>query len=258
MSPDLVLDNDAKKRRFKRLKNIGRKKSGKSEVTSNHYKSNTKKKLLFGNTGQFQIDPPKPTKPDMEDKDMEEEDTESLLEFVKDTAVVTDVERIYQELASNKSSLDPETGLLLSCQVPTITATSSHTVTSYPEDPLAEVEVEDKTILKYIHKKFRPMQPPPSGGGRRDISASAMIRSVSIRTIHAMEASLEDILEDSLEDRAQVQQRRSVIVRRQEQEQEHPLNTTIDIEFEARQHGTQHNNFPGLEREALGIFPICV
>ena len=151
------------------------------------------------------------------------------------------------------------------------------------------MEAEDQTILKYIHKKFRPlhsMQPPPSGGDRGDISASAVIRRVTIRTSQPMEASfessfeasmeasfegsleanceanleasfgdrleasLEDILEDSfvdsfearqganleasLENRSKVQQRKSVIVRRQEQEQ--PLDTTIDIEFEVRHH----------------------
>ena len=49
-----------------------------------------------------------------------------------------------------------------------------------------------------------------------------------------LEASKEDSFEDSFENRSQVQQRRSVIVRRQEQEQ--PLDATIDIEFEVRHH----------------------
>ena len=97
----------------------------------------------------------------------------------------------------------------------------------------SEEYVEDQTILKYIHKKFRPMQPPPSGGDGGDIPASAVIRSVSIRSSRDMGARLEGILEASLEDRAQVQQRRSVIVRRQELEQ--PLNNTIEIEFEVSQ-----------------------
>ena len=119
------------------------------------------------------------------------------------------------------------------------------------------MELEDQTILKYIHKKFRPlhsMQPPPSGGDRGDLSASAVIRSVTIRTSQPMEASFESSfeasmeasfegsfearqganLEASLENRSKVQQRKSVIVRRQEQEQ--PLDTTIDIEFEVRHH----------------------
>ena len=135
------------------------------------------------------------------------------------------------------------------------------------------MELEDQTILKYIHKKFRPlhsMQLPPCGGDRGDISASAVIKSVTIRTSQPMEASfessfeasmeasfgdrleasLEDILEDSfeasfearqganleasLENRSKVPQRKSVIVRRQEQEQ--PLDTTIDIEFDVRHH----------------------
>ena len=53
-----------------------------------------------------------------------------------------------------------------------------------------------------------------------------------------LETSFEDRLganlEASLENRSKVQQRKSVIVRRQEQEQ--PLDTTIDIEFEVRHH----------------------
>ena len=64
------------------------------------------------------------------------------------------------------------------------------------------MELEDQTILKYIHKKFRPLhslQPPPSGGDRGDLSASAVIRRVTIRSSQAMEDCLKSSLEDCLE-----------------------------------------------------------
>ena len=60
-----------------------------------------------------------------------------------------------------------------------------------------------RTILKYIHKKFlhylQDLQPSPSGGDRGDLSASAVIRRVTIRSSQAMEDCLKSSLEDCLE-----------------------------------------------------------
>ena len=281
MRPEFVLDDDEKRRRFKHLKIGGRKKSENCKVTSTHHKSN-KKQMLYGNAGQYLLQAIKP--PLAETIDTDEEDTGPLLDL-------EDVERIHSQLRDNESCLDPETGLVLG-QVPAINTTplptagrgvnqGSRSFHSARRRPLlgpfpgtlvklregslttlledSGVELEDQTILKYIHKKFRPlhsMQPPPSGGDSGDIAASALIRSVTIRSSQAMEnsmeacfeasfeasfearleASKEDSFEDSFENRSQVQQRRSVIVRRQEQEQEQPLDATIDIEFEVRHH----------------------
>ena len=62
-----------------------------------------------------------------------------------------------------------------------------------------------RTILKYIHKKFlhylQDLQPSPSGGDRGDLSASAVIRSVTIRSSQAMEDCLKSSLGDCFEDR---------------------------------------------------------
>ena len=111
MRPDLVLDDDDKRRRFKHSKIGGRKKSENCKVTSTHYKSN-KKQMLYGHTAQ---NLPQPTKPPLaETPDTEEEDTEPLLLDLED------VERIHSQLRHHESCLDPETGLGLG-QVPTTT-----------------------------------------------------------------------------------------------------------------------------------------
>ena len=152
-----------------------------------------------------------------------DEDDTALLEFVRDTAEVGegDLERIYAELVTKESSLDPETGLMLPNQVPAIMTA-----------PMRTVACPDQTILKYIHKKFRRMKPQAiSGvGDTVDNAASSVIRSINIRS--SMKTNLEGGLEDSLEERSQ--NRRSVIVRTQEQEQEQRLNTTIEIELEVK------------------------
>ena len=152
-----------------------------------------------------------------------DEDDTALLEFVRDTAEAGegDLERIYAELVTKESSLDPETGLMLPNQVPAIMTA-----------PMRTVACPDQTILKYIHKKFRRMKPQAiSGvGDTVDNAASSVIRSINIRS--SMKTNLEGGLEDSLEERSQ--NRRSVIVRTQEQEQEQRLNTTIEIELEVK------------------------
>ena len=154
-----------------------------------------------------------------------DEDDTALLEFVRDTAEVGegDLERLYAELVTKESSLDPETGLMLPNQVPAIMTA-----------PMRTVACPDQTILKYIHKKFRRMKPQAiSGvGDTVDNAASSVIRSINIRS--SLEDSLEDSSKDSLEARSQ--NRRSVIVRtqQQEQEQEQRLNTTIEIELEVK------------------------
>ena len=117
MRPDLVLDDDDKRRRFKHSKIGGRKKCENRKVTSTHHKSNMKK-MVFGNTSQHQ---PRPTKPPLaESLDTDEEDTEPRLLDPEEV----DVERIYSELGDNNSCLDPETGLVLD---PAITAAPLHT-----------------------------------------------------------------------------------------------------------------------------------
>ena len=177
MRPEFVLDDDEKRRRFKHLKIGGRKKS--------ENKSN-KKQMLYGNAGQYLLQAIKP--PLAETIDTDEEDTGPLLDL-------EGVERIHSQLRDNESCLDPETGLVLG-QVPAINTTplptagrgvnqGSRSFHSARRRPLlgpfpgtlvklregslttlledSGVELEDQTILKYIHKKFRPlhsMQPP--------------------------------------------------------------------------------------------------
>ena len=55
MRPDLVLDDDDKRRRFKQYKNCGQKKSENCEATSKHYKSNSKKptSVILKTDGSF-------------------------------------------------------------------------------------------------------------------------------------------------------------------------------------------------------------
>ena len=122
MRPDLVLDDDDKRRRFKQYKNCGQKKSENCEATSKHYKSNSKKptSVIVKTDGSFAAL--------SETRDTDEEDTESLLEFALDTAAVGagDLERIHAELADYESALDPETGLVLG-PAPATTATPLHT-----------------------------------------------------------------------------------------------------------------------------------
>ena len=92
MRPDLVLDDDDKRRRFKHSKIGGRKKSENCKVTSTHYKSNKKQMLyVYGHTAQ---NLPQPTKPPLaETPDTEEEDTEPRLLGLEDSASKSSIRR---------------------------------------------------------------------------------------------------------------------------------------------------------------------
>ena len=121
MRPDLVLDDEDKRRRFKHSKIGGRKKSENCKVTSTHYKSNKKQMLyVYGHTAQ---NLPQPTKPPIaETPDTDEEDTEPLLLDLED------VERIHSQLRHHESCIDPETGLDTAGRAVSEGSRSFHTV----------------------------------------------------------------------------------------------------------------------------------
>ena len=139
MRPDLVLDEEDKKKRFKKFKKepegeaqsreqngetINSDNLGSSEAGSN------KNKRQIGSVGAS-ADPKKKRQKNPENvsssigfplpnflSDYDEEDEESreeeFLEFVKETAGATNVQKIFSDLAENESVIDPETGMLVS------------------------------------------------------------------------------------------------------------------------------------------------
>ena len=122
MRPDLVLDEDDKKKRFKKFKtedqssgqnnntkeekqiaSLAGKKRKKNEFPSNKI---SKKSAVFAFSEEDNHDI-------SSDEDTIEREGEDFLEFVRETAAVHNVDKLYSELEENESSIDPETGLLI-------------------------------------------------------------------------------------------------------------------------------------------------
>ena len=136
MKPDLVLDEDDKKKRFKKYNNSEEavQSGGQNNVepNSNYLQSSEagnknkrklgpagvqatpKKKHLMKNSSSHErssslLEFPLPQS-DLEDED--ESRGEDFLEFVKETAGAMNVQKIFSDLAENESVIDPETGML--------------------------------------------------------------------------------------------------------------------------------------------------
>ena len=136
MKPDLVLDEDDKKKRFKKYNNSEEAvQSGEQNIVepnSNYLQSSEagnknkrklgpaatpKKKHLKKNSSSHErssslLEFPLPQS-DLEDED-DESRGEDFLEFVKETAGAMNVQKIFSDLAENESVIDPETGMLIS------------------------------------------------------------------------------------------------------------------------------------------------
>ena len=139
MKPDLVLDEDDKKKRFKKYKtpeeavdsgipneepNVDSNYFGSSEAENNLNKrqlvpaTTPKKKHLKKKSSSTEQDthsldfPLTPFKSDF-DEDDDESRKEDFLEFVRETAGVDNVQKIFSDLAENESFIDPETGILM-------------------------------------------------------------------------------------------------------------------------------------------------
>ena len=135
MKPDLVLDEDDKKKRFKRrdsnpyprfkkYKNFEEAvpSGGQNNEDPNatpagvqatpkkrHQKKNsTSHEKSSSSTLEFQL---LPFQSDLDDEDDESRE-EDFLEFVKETAGAMNVQKIFSDLAENESVIDPETGML--------------------------------------------------------------------------------------------------------------------------------------------------
>ena len=135
MRPDLVLDEDDKKRRFKKYKKseddpqtADGDESNDSEVSHKAVFDNKKnvitecmKRKYRNGSGGDELKDAKfqKTKP-FEDKDTEEgeesDKEEEFFDFVKETMAVNDVDKIYSDLAQNESFIDPETGMVVSSE----------------------------------------------------------------------------------------------------------------------------------------------
>ena len=141
MKPDLVLDEDDKKKRFKKYKNSeeavqsGGQNNEEPNVNSSYLRSSeagNKNKRELGPAG-VQATPKKkhqkkkstnhekssssplgfplpPFQNDLDDEDDESRE-EDFLEFVKETAGAMNVQKIFSDLAENESVIDPETGM---------------------------------------------------------------------------------------------------------------------------------------------------
>ena len=90
MKPDLVLDEDDKRKRFKKYK--------------------PPEEAVHTRTPN---DDPNVDTKYYESSDDEESRKKDFLEFVRETAGVDNVQKIFSDLAENESSLDPETGMLI-------------------------------------------------------------------------------------------------------------------------------------------------
>ena len=140
MRPDLVLDEEDKKKRFKKFqkvtqkapqsreknaetnanidnlgppeagKNINKRQIGLVGVSANPPKKHLKNPENVSSSIRF----PLPTFLSDLDEEDEESREEEFLEFVKETAGATNVQKILSDLAENESVIDPETGMLSS------------------------------------------------------------------------------------------------------------------------------------------------
>ena len=130
MRPDLVLDEDDKKKRFKKYKTPDEAaavdQSGTSTEETSGMEKNNKRQLgligaLIPKKKKINAEKVKVTSslgyPDpvfYGDSEVEESESEDFLEFVKETEGASNVQKIYSDLAENESFIDPETGMLMS------------------------------------------------------------------------------------------------------------------------------------------------
>ena len=140
MKPDLVLDEDDKKKRFKKYKtpeeavhselphqdpnvdsnyfssseaenNINKRELGQAATPKKKYQ---KKKSSSTEKDTSSLDFPIPCfKSDFDEDDDETRKEEDFLDFVRETAGVDNVQKILSDLAENESFIDPETGMLM-------------------------------------------------------------------------------------------------------------------------------------------------
>ena len=141
MKPDLVLDEDDKKKRFKKYKtpddeaahsgipnddpNVDNNYFGSSEAenkinkrqlgqATTPQKKHQKKKSSSTEKDTSILDfPLPPFKSEYDEDDDESRKEEDFLEFVRETAGVDNVQKILSDLAENESFIDPETGMLM-------------------------------------------------------------------------------------------------------------------------------------------------
>ena len=130
MRPDLVLDEDDKKRRFKKYK-MSKEESQTASVDDEGNDSGSmhegffddlKNSILEGvkrkkrsvssdESNETKFQKTKVCEERLGEED-EESDTEDFFDFVKETLEANDVDKIYSDLAQNESFIDPETGLV--------------------------------------------------------------------------------------------------------------------------------------------------
>ena len=140
MRPDLVLDEEDKKKRFKKFQkipegaaqsreknsetnanidNLGPPEAGNNNnkreiglvgVSANPKRKHQKKPENVSSSVGFTTLPTF----DFDEEDEESREEEEFLEFVKETAGATNVQKILSDLAENESVIDPETGMLSS------------------------------------------------------------------------------------------------------------------------------------------------
>ena len=117
MKPDLVLNEDDKKKRFKKYNSNFNKEGNKNKRQKGEavFQTTPKKKRdsTSHETGSSPLEfPLPPFQSDLVDEDDESRE-EDFLEFVKETAGAMNVQKILTDLAENESVIDPETGMLM-------------------------------------------------------------------------------------------------------------------------------------------------
>ena len=241
MRPDLVLDEDDKKRRFKKYKpeSTIQQSGANTSSTQSHARVENESGSWSPGAGVKRSSSSSPgasrkhlkvkeETPDLSAKsspfdvtrDDESDDGEDILEFIKQTAAVMDVNKIFSDLANNESVLDPETGLVL-------TEAGKERIKQEFNIP------EDELIWKYIHKKFRVLK----NNSSVEQDANSNFNVIKSVTVSCSSENKNSQILTNLQPRPQ---RKSVIVRRevtpikQEEraEETDPGKTLIRIEFE--------------------------
>lgn len=226
MRPDLVLDEDDKKKRFKKYKT--------DQTSTQDFSDNETTSWSSSPAGSKRPGEPssgskakkrKVSSPDhdpqprfyhREEEEDDLSDQEDFLEFIKQTSLNQDINKIYSDLANNESILDPETGQIIQAN---------------KDD--SELN-QDEVIWKYIHKKFRTSKGNPIKADNLTCerkSNNNMIKSVRINNLQ------EDGSSQCEPGPTTVQQfqRKSVIVRREETPPTKPetvRKTFIEVEFD--------------------------
>ena len=117
MKPDLVLNEDEKKKRFKKKYSNFNKEGNKNKRQKGEMVDQITLKKKEDSTSHEKGSSPlefplPPFQSDLNDED-DESRKEDFLEFVKETAGAMNVQKIFSDLAENESGLDPETGMLV-------------------------------------------------------------------------------------------------------------------------------------------------